>query len=178
VVDEYVLVYAVVRILGYDLDAIQQKFEGYLPEGLIQVERVVWEPKTAEAEAARLNSAASEARRSDPDLEPEYFFATQTRLALPPDWPSAGQPRGMAFVSRSRDPDEPRWGAAWHWGPIKDGFPVCAEGFATSAEALGWARARASRVFVNLDGTQYTAGEDPQPGLEGWPPDGWQDELD
>jgi hypothetical protein len=43
-----------VRILGYDLDLIQQEFDGDLPEALVGVERVVWTQEEAEAEAAML----------------------------------------------------------------------------------------------------------------------------
>jgi hypothetical protein len=163
--------YAVVRILGYDLDAVDQSDAVIDPRYRSECLKVFWTEDDAQAEAHRLNEIFA--------ARPIHHLVQRTNVQLRPGDPQFdGLCRGSVYIVRA-DEEEVASGKRryhCHW-EVEGATFVYTDGFERIDDALRWARKRAPSITVRIDDEHYSAGESERyDDLPRWPPRDWQDE--
>jgi hypothetical protein len=163
--------YAVVRILGYDLDAVDQPDLVIDPRYRSTCLKVFWAEDDAQAEAHRLNEVFAG--------RPIHHLVQRTNVQLRPGDPQFdGLYRGSVYIARAEE-EEVASGARryqCHW-EVEGATFVSTDGFERIDDALRWARKRAPSITVCIDDEHYSAGESERDDdLPRRPPPDWQDE--
>jgi hypothetical protein len=90
---------------------------------------------------------------------------------------------GDVFIARCeprgywpRQPGEPEYSGHWEHEEPEPHMVEDGPGWEDVEDAIAWGRERAARVFVNLTGKPggfYSAGEERESSVPGWPPENW-----